>query len=319
MPAGKLRRKINSRARKRRGGTIGKYRPKYNLNTLQLSNVRPSNMRIPVQVKQQFFCRANASSMSSGVCMFLNLASPIAITHTVGGTWQKLYDSTNGTNNANEIQQLAAMYQHGHVLGAKAEYSIKFLQHRVDTTNGGSIPDSNPNELVMGVYSGVTKNNTYPTSATSPNALVGAHNFRQQRVLCSSQQRIDYGNNANSVFTAAGGTKRINGQINYSPRKILGVKDVVDVNDLKFNLGTATGAVEETFGCINVQHDVDTTSAGSTPIHKSVFNDFYLDLKVTYLLSVSEPSVEQGDNLGIIRNPATIRAAAVPFGGGTML
>ena len=307
------------KARKpRRKKTIGRYRPKFTLNTLQMANVRPSTMRVPIQVKQQFFCRALASSVSSGVCLFFNLSSPIAISHTVGGTVQKLYDSTGGTNYAQEIPQLASMYQHGHVLGAKCSYSIKFLQKRPDTTAGGTIVDSNPNELVQGVYSGVTKTNTFPTNTTQSNTLIGAHNFRQQRVLCSSQQRIDYGNNANSVFVPSGGTKRINGSINYSPRKILGVKDVTDVASLKFNLGTLTGSSEETFGCINVQHDLDNTHSGSSPIHKSVFNDFYIDVMTTYMVQVSEPSVERGDNMMITTNPSAIRNASVPFGGGTL-
>ena len=315
MPRKIVRR--NKRKPKKRNQT-GRYRPKYNLNTLQLSNVRPSTMRVPIQVKQQFFCRALASQLSQGVCLFFNMSSPIAISHTVGGQIQKLYDSTNGTNNAAEIAQLGTMYQHGHVLGSKCSYSIKFLQHRPDTTNGGTIVDSNPNELVQGVYSGITKVNTFPTTNTQSNTLVQAHNFRQQRVMCSSQQRIDYGNNSNSVFVPAGGTKRISGTVCYSPRKILGVKDVTDVNDLKFNLGTATGAPEETFACINVQHDLDNAHSGTSPIHKSVFNDFYIDVLTTYMVQVSEPATTRGSNLQVIANPAMVRAAAVPFGGGTL-
>ena len=208
MPAGKMNRyRRKPRARKRARGPIGRYRPKYTLNTLQISNVRPSTMRIPIEVKQQFFCRALASSASDGCCLFFNMSSPIAISHTTGGTSQ-------------QIPQLAAMYQHGHVLGSKLEYSIKFLQHRPDMTASGTIVDSNPNELVQGVYS-------------------------------------------------QGGIKRINGVCNYSPRKILGVKDVTDVNDLKFNLGTVTGSTEETFACVNVQHDF-TSSSATGAIHKTV-------------------------------------------------
>lgn len=293
MPAGKMKR---VKRNKRKAGPIGRYRPKYTLNTLQIQNVRPSTLRVPIEVKQQFFCRGLASSQQDGICLFFNMSSPIAISHTTGATSQLIYDTTGGTNYANEIPQLAAMYQHGHVLGSKLEYSIKFLQHRPDTTASGTIVDSNPNELVQGVYSGITKTNTFPTASTQPNTLVAAHNFRQQRVLCGAQSRYDWNNNSQSVAMSQGGTKRINGVCNYSPRKILGVKDVTDVNDLKFNLGTVTGSTEETFACVNVQHDFSSTSPTGA-IHKTLFNDFYIDCKVTYMVQVSEPSVTQGDNL----------------------
>ena len=301
---------------KKRGNTINRFRPKFNLNTLQLANVRPSTMKIPIECKLQYYCKALASQPGSGICIFLNMSAPIQIAHLLGGSYQETARTTTG-GNAQELATLASMYQHFHVLGSKAEYSIKFLQHRTDNTQGGSIPNTNPNELVMGVYSGVTKTNTYPIGSTQPNELIEAHNFREQRVLCSSQQRTASTGTNNAVFIPSGGTKRINGQLNYSPRKLLGVKDTADNSSLKGNLVTPSAPAEETFGCIAVQHAYDT-SLGGTGIHGDSFNDFYIDIKMTYLLQVSEPSAQRGNNLmGRVADARAIRSAAVPFGGGT--
>lgn len=310
------RRFVPKRRPKKRGNTIQKFRPKFNLNTLQLANVRPSTMKIPIECKLQFYCKALASQPGGALCLYLNMSAPIQIAHVLGGSYQETARTTTG-GNAQELATLAGMYQHYCVLGSKAEYSLKFLQHRTDNTSGGTIPNNNPNELVMGVYSGITKTNSYPTGSTQPNELIDAHNFREQRVLCGSQQRSSSTGINNAVFIPSGGTKRINGQLNYSPRKILGVKDVADNSSLKGSLTTPSAPAEETFGCISVQHAYDT-SLGGAGIHADSFNDFYIDVKMTYLLQVSEPSVTRGNNLmGRVADPRAIHSSAVPFGGGT--
>ena len=103
------------RVPRKKGGTKNKrgYRPQYNLHTLQIANVRPSVMRIPIQVKYQFHCQASTATEGYASCLYLKMSNPNLIYSTLGGNWAVLADTTAGTNVPSEMITLAQQYPHG--------------------------------------------------------------------------------------------------------------------------------------------------------------------------------------------------------------
>ena len=92
--------KRKPRSIRKRGGNTKKrgYRPQFNLHTLQISNVRPSVMRIPIQVKYQFHCTAAVNTEGYASCIYFKMSNLNAIYNTLGGNWAVLADTTAGTN-----------------------------------------------------------------------------------------------------------------------------------------------------------------------------------------------------------------------------
>lgn len=309
---------------RKRGGNRKKrgYRPQYNLHTLQISNVRPSVMRIPIQVKYQFHCTAAGNSHGYATNLYLKMSNPNLIYSTVGGIWSVLADTTAGTNVPPEMITLAQSYSHGHVLGSKCEYSIKFIQKRrtISDSSGNVLPNNNPNQQVQGVYSGVTRDNTHVTVNSQPNQLITNHNFREQRILCGANYgTLTSADGAAGSFTPAP-VKRVNGKMTYSPKRLLGIKDTTDNDSLKITLPGSVDPTENTWACINIQQACDKNTLGSsTNFNNDNFNDFYIDVKMTYLLQVSEPAVAQGENLAGVNAFTSLGSAPVANGGGTFV
>lgn len=323
MPT-KFSKRQKRRVPRKRGGNKHKraFRPQYNLHTLQIANVRPSVMRIPIQVKYQFHCTAASNSMGYGTCLYLKMSNPNTIYSTVGGIWTVLADTTAGTNVPQEMITLSQNYSHGHVLGSKAEYSLKFIQKRRTTSDssGNVVANNNPNQQVQGVYSGVTRDNSHIGIHSQPNELIVAHNFREQRCLAGANYgALTSSDGAAGSFTPAP-VKRLNGKITYSPKRLLGIKDTVDNDSLKMVLPGTVDPTENTWACINIQQALDINTLGSgTTFNRDNFNDFYIDVKVTYLLQVSEPATPQGQNLAGVNAFTSLGSAPVTDGGGTFV
>ena len=308
------------RVPRKRGGNRNKrgYRPQFNLHTLQISNVRPSVMRIPIQVKYQFHCTSAVATEGYATNLYLKMSNPNQIYSTLGGNWAVLADTTAGTNVPPEMITLAQSYSHGHVLGSKCEYSLKFVQKR--TPKDVSVtPNNNPNQQVQGVYSGIARDNTHVTVNSQPNQLITNHNFREQRVLCGANYGTDTTQGSAGYFTPAP-VKRINGKMTYSPKRLLGIKDVTDNDSLKISLPGTTDPSENTWACINVQQACDKNTLGSnSTFNVDHHNDFYIDVKMTYLLQVSEPAVGQGENLAGTNAYTMGARRAVANDGGTFV
>lgn len=314
------RRKTNKRVIRKRGGNKGygrRYRPAYNLNTLQISNTRPTTMRIPIQTKQQFFVK-NPSAAPFTTLFFFRMNSSNSIWQTNNPNVSLLADTTLNSNSASEMSTLSGMYSKGVVLGAKCEWSIKFVDNRTDVSD--TLPNTlnNPNQQVQGVYTGITRDNSYPTASVQPSTLIEAHNFKENRVLAGSFHKAG-STTTHTPYTGRGATKRLQGVIKYNPRKQLGVKDVQDVEELYLApLSNGLGS-EQTFACIDVQQALDTAVLTGSAMVPDAHNSFYLDVKMTYLLQVSEPSIVKQINLAGVPAHTSLGHAPVPGGGGTML
>jgi len=296
--------------------TIGRYRPAYNLNTLQIANVRPTTMRMPIQTKQQFFVKNPAAAPYSTI-FFFRLNAPSSIWQCSNSNAQLIADTTLNTNHASELNTLTGMYSKGIVLGAKCEWSLKFIDNRTDVSD--VLPDTlnNPNQQIQGVYTGICRDNSFPTTSTQPSTLIEAHNFRENRVLAGSFHKAG-SSTTHTPYTGRGATKRLQGVIKYNPRKQLGVKDVQDCEDLYLSPIVSSQGNEQTYACLDIQQALDTAFSGSALVPDS-HNSFYLDVKMTYLLQVSEPSIVKQDNLAGVSAFPYQGAPAVPMGGGTML
>lgn len=309
------RRANNKRRVRKRGGNRGygkRYRAAYNLNTLQIANTRPSTMRIPIQIKQQYFGKAPSSAPFSTV-MFWRMNSPNGIFQSTNPLVQLTADTTLGNNRAQEIDTLKSMYSKGVVLGAKLEWSLKFLDHRTDVSD--TLPDTagNPNQQIQGVYSGIARDLNNPTIHSQPSSLITNHNFKENRVLAGSFHTAG-ASTAHSPYTGRGATKRLQGSIKYSPRKQLGVKDTQDVDSLEIAPLNSMGN-EQTFACLDIQQAYDTGYAVGGALVPDTHNDFYLDVKITYMLQVSEPAIHKLNNLAGVG--AFAQANVVPGQGGT--
>lgn len=294
--------------------TVGRYRPAYNLNTLQISNTRPSTMRIPIQTKQQFFVK-NPSSAPFSTVFFFRLNAPSQIWQCSNSNAQLIADTTLGSNSAQELGTLSGMYSKGVVLGAKCEWSLKFIDNRTDVSD--VLPDTlnNPNQQIQGVYTGISRDNSFPTTATQPSTLIEAHNFREARVLAGSFHKAG-SSTTHTPYTGRGATKRLQGVVKYNPRKQLGIKDVQDCEDLYLSPLNSNQGNEQTYACLDIQQALDNVFTGSALV-PDAHNSFYLDVKMTYLLQVSEPSVVKQDNLSGVSAFTSLGHAPVPMGGGS--
>lgn len=309
------RRKIRKKGANKGYGR--KYRPAYNLHTLQISNTRPTTMRLPVQVKQQFFVK-NPSAIPYSTVFFFRLNAPTSIFSCSNPNISLLADTTGGTNTATEMANYASMYSKGVVIGAKCQWSLKFCDHRTDVSSVFPGTLTNPNQQVQGVYSGISRDNSYPTTATQPSALIEAHNFKENRVMAGSFHHVGSAT-AHSPYTGRGATKRLQGTIKYSPRKQLGIKDPQDVGDLSLEPLASGIGLEQTYACLDIQQALDTTILTGTAIEADAHNDFYLDVKMTYILQVSEPAVSKLTNLAGVEAFSSLGSAPVPGGGGSYL
>jgi hypothetical protein len=319
MPSKTTKRNNNQYRRKRRGAkkTVGRYRPAYNLNSLQISNVRPTTMRMPIQTKQQFFVK-NPTAAPFSTVFFFRLNAPSSIWQCSNPNAQLIADTTLNTNHASELNTLTGMYSKGIVLGAKCEWSLKFIDNRTDVS--ATLPDTlnNPNQQIQGVYTGVCRDNSFPTVNTQPSTLIEAHNFRESRVLAGSFHSQG-ASTTHTPYTGRGATKRLQGVIKYNPRKQLGIKDVQDCEDLYLSPIVSSQGNEQTYACIDVQQALDTVFSGSALV-PDAHNSFYLDVKMTYMLQVSEPSIVKQDNLSGVAAHTTLGSApVVPMGGGTFI
>ena len=300
--------------RRRNKGYGKRYRPAYNLNTLQIANTRPTTMRIPIQTKQQFFCKAPSAAPFSTV-MFFRMNSPNNIYSGSNSNCQIVADSTLGNNRAQEIDVLKGMYSKGVVLGAKLEWSLKFLDHRTDVSTVLPPTANNPNQQIQGVYTGIARDLNAPTTATQPSSLITNHNFKEHRVLAGSFG-THQSTGGHSPYSGRGATKRLQGTIYYSPRKQLGVKDTQDVDSLELAPLNSQGN-EQTFGVIDVQQAYDTGYAQAGGLTADTHNDFYLDVKMTYILQCSEPNTQKIQNLSGVGATTSLGYSVVPGQGGS--
>jgi len=316
MPYKRSKRSTRKRTVRKHGNkkTMGRYRPAYNLNTLQISNSRPTTMRMPIQTKQQFFVK-NPTAAPFSTVFFFRLNAPSQIWQCSNPNAQLIADTTLASNTAQELGTLSGMYSKGVVLGAKCEWSLKFIDNRTDVSD--VLPDTlnNPNQQIQGVYTGIARDNSFPTTSTQPSTLIDAHNFRENRVLAGSFHKAG-SSTTHTPYTGRGATKRLQGVIKYNPRKQLGIKDVQDCEDLYLQpLNTSQGN-EQTYACLDIQQALDVAFTGSALV-PDAHNSFYLDVKMTYLLQVSEPSIVKQDNLAGVSAFSSLGHAPVPGGGGS--
>lgn len=287
------------RPKKKRGTTaIQRSRPQFNLSTLQITNKRPSTLRVPVQIKLQYYVKAKSTKPGDGFVGFWRANAPYHISYIDGlASDYMLTAHTSASGGYSHIlDQMKSMYSHYYVKGSKMDWSIKFLEER--TVLDQALTNVNPNQLVNGVYSGVTRDSATPDSSTQCSDLVAAHNFREHRVLCGSKMPLISNNFTDQPSTS--GSKRLQGKCFYSPRKLLGVTDVGDCSELKYpSIGgfPTTPPPEHTWFCIDVQHALDKSLGQTDKMQADSFNDFYLDIKLSYDMVFTEPTTIAGSNL----------------------
>lgn len=285
------------RTRKARSA-VGRARPQFSLTTLQLTNKRPSTLRVPIQIKMQYFIKSKSNKPGDGFVGFWRANAPYDIEYIDTTACLPMLTATTALYNPGAyskiIDQMKDMYSHYYVTGSKLDWSLKFLEHR--TVLDEVYLASNPNQQVQGVYTGVTRDNSIPHNTTQPDDLIAAHNFKEHRVLAGTE--LDISTTAGIPAPPTSGSKRLQGSLYYSPKKLLGIKDVGDNENLRYSTTAALPAdAENTFFCIDVQHAL-TKSLGQTGrMQQDCFNDFYLDVKLSYNMVFSEPSIIAGENL----------------------
>lgn len=298
MPRKTFRPKRRPRRKTKKPRAVGQTRPQFSLTTLQLSNKRPSTIRVPVQLKMQYFVKALSTKPGDGFVGFWRANAPYDIEYIDITACAPMLTATTASYNpgaySKVIDQMKNMYSHYYVSGSKMDWSLKFLEHRTIMDEVYLI--TNPNQQVQGVYTGITRDKAIPDDGTQPDQLVEAHNFKEHRVLCGTE--LDLATTAGINAPATAGSKRIQGTMYYSPKKLLGIKDVGDNENLRYSTTAALPATsEDTFFCIDVQHALTKTLGQAGKMERDCFNDFYLDVKLSYNMVFSEPSIIAGENL----------------------
>ena len=280
-----------------------KYRPAFIYSDLQLLNKRPPMITTKATHTSSFFVRP--VDLQTGLVSMINCraATPFQPIYFGDGTQAQSHIQTLGETETTLFNQFSSMYNEAVVVGAKCEVHVKFLGQR-------TIPSdvtANPNQLEQLVALGIVNSTIdetsgrprlLPTETTVPSEWQGFQNFRVARVMADG--------NSTSQDPAA---RNIVSQIKnrdvylkayYSPKKLLGLKDVMDHQQTRFAMAgnTTRRPIELPQFMLAIAHNCDATLQG-VPIRRAYHNDCYVTLKTTYIVKCLESSAVRGENLAV--------------------
>lgn len=294
---------------KTRGYKKGAYRPRFISRELQLLNRRPQMLTQKCVHQESFYLRqptpVGPAQLSLLQCRAAYPGSPIFWGDNQG-TLQ--YPQSLTKTDTTLFSQMASMYREAYVIGAKMEVHIKFIGQRNVGTAQAQNPSQLENLVALGVINGSVDqatglpNNNLDVNAF-PSEMAEKNNFRVARVMC--------GGNSLDGSNLQGGTnlrtKDVVLKAYYSPKKTLGIKDVADEHQLRFQLSNTNipANFENPQFVLAIGHNCDNTNT-QEPIVRGTHNDCYVTIKTTYIVKCVEPTDARGDNLIITTAGQTI-------------
>jgi len=286
---------------KGRSSAKPKYRPPYIYSDLQLLNKRPPMLTTKATYTGSFFVRPVQDQTGLVTMISCRAATPHDPLYFGDKTNSQTHVQILGQTPTTLFNQFSSMYNEAVVVGAKCEVHVKFLGQR-------TIPSditSNPNQLEQLVTLGIVNStiqepssrpNLLPTETTVPSEWQGYQNFRVSRVMAdgNSESTNDAARNIVSQIK----NKDVYLKAFYAPKKLLGLKDVMDHQQTRFGMGanTTKRPIELPQFVLGIAHNCDSTLTGA-PIRRAYHNDCYVTMKTTYIVKCLESSTVRGENL----------------------
>lgn len=294
-----------------KGAPKSAYRPRFISRELQLFNRRPQMLTQKVVHSESMYVRQLAPAPGqAGVFSLLQCRAsfpgdPIFL-GDLNGTQTNQFQSLTKTETT-LFSQMSEMYEEAYVVGAKMEAHIKFLGQRPVGTDQGQNPSQQEMLVALGVVPGTVDAAHIPQNdirkTDHPTDFTERQNFRVSRVMVGGNSLSpDSLNNATNIRT-----KDLVLKAYYSPKKLLGIKDVADKGNLRFPINSALQPVHEMEipqFVLAIGHNCDNTST-SLPIVRGAHNDCYITFKTTYIVRCVEPTDARGFNLLITTGTQT--------------
>lgn len=294
-----------------RGAPKSAYRPRFISRELQLLNRRPQSLTQKVVHSESMYIRqlppagGNSGVFSLLQCRASFPGDPMYFGDATG-TQTNHFQSLTKTETT-LFNQMGEMYEHAYVIGAKIEVHVKFLGQRPVGPDQAQNPSQQEMLVALGVVPGTVNTGHVPQNdirfTDHPTDFTERQNFRVSRVMVGGNSLSSDSTNQPTNLR----TKDLVLKAYYSPKKILGVKDVADVEKLKFPIDNALQAVHEMElpqFVLAIGHNCDNTST-SLPIVRGAHNDCYITFKTTYIVKCVEPTDARGSNLLITTNSGT--------------
>lgn len=289
---------------KTRGYKKGSYRPRFISRELQLLNRRPQMLTQKCVHQESFFLRQPTPG-SSGQLSILQCRASFPGNPIYWGDVNNVqtYPQSLTKTETTLFSQMSSMYKEAYVVGAKMEAHIKFVGQRPVGTAQAQNPSQLENLVAIGVINGgVTSPGSFPSNPMDidefPSEVAEKNNFRVARVMCAGNS-LD-GSNLQGGTNLR--TKDLVLKAYYSPKKTLGIKDVADDHQCRFQIANKDQALLTNFEnpqfVLAIGHNCDNTD-NTQPILRGAHNDCYVTIKTTYIVRCVEPTDVRGDNLVI--------------------
>lgn len=303
------RRKTYKPKRKTRHGVgrsapKSKYRPRWIGSELQLTNRRPQSMTTKLSVLRTYFVRPQVG-VNNWSFLRVRCGSPFEPWATgSGGQLQPARWMVQSFVDSTIFDQFSALYEEAYVTGAKATAHVKFIGER----NIISL-ESAPNALQQVIVMGIQNTDDVAQGAIDPDdtcsTVVKKQNFRSSRVLCGGNSNAGLPNTPNiTQFNM----KQVRQSAYYSPKKLLGIKDVGDYEDARFKMtsdGIDDQRIPPMYGGATTQYDKgpyftlglahESDSLGGE-FNRLNHNDAYVTVKVDYIIKMVKPTPDRGFN-----------------------
>lgn len=289
-----------------RGAPKSKYRPRFLGSELQLTNRRPQSMTTKISVLRTYFCRPQ-QGVNNWSFIRIRCGSPFEPWATgSGGQLQPARWNVQSFVDSTIFDQFGSLYEEAYVIGAKATAQVKFIGQR----NILSLENA-PNMLQQVIAMGVQMSDDPQQGAIDPDDLcstvVKKQNFRTSRVLMGGNSSAPLPN----VSTVTQNTyKQVQQSAYYSPKKLLGIKDVSDYEDARFKMANPQVGLDDPrippmYGGANVQYNAgpyftlglghESDSLGGE-FNRLNHNDAYVTVKVDYIIKMVKPTPDRGFN-----------------------
>lgn len=307
MPAKKSYRKKGPRKGYKgvtKGAPKSAYRPRFINRELQLLNRRPQVLTQKCVHQESFYLRQIAAPGNTGEFSVLQCraafpGNPIFWGDFTGGI--QLYPQTMTRTDTTLFNQMSSMYREAYVVGAKMEAHIKFTGRRPVLEPAAQNPSQQEMLCAIGVVNGGVHPSGTPdnpiTADMPPSQLAEQNNFRVARVMCAGTSTD--GTNLQGGTNLR--TKDLVMKAYYSPKKLLGIKDVADNKNSRFPITTANQLLPDDFEnpqfILAIGHNCDNETNLSEPIVRNAHNDCYVTIKTTYIVRCVEPTTDRGSNL----------------------
>lgn len=288
-----------------KAGGKSAYRPRFIAKEIQLLNRRPQMLTQKCVHQESFYLSQPApnpiGSFSLLQCKAAYPANPV---HWGDSVSTLTYPQTLTQTQTSLFNQFGAMYREAYVVGAKMEVHVKFCGRRAIGSFQANNPSQQENIVALGVINSKAGQTGLPINDLQitdlPSTFAERQNFRVARVMVAGNSSL-----TNSTAQATNlRTKDVKMTAYFSPKKMLGLKDVADHNASRFALDDAEqdqDKFEAPQFVLAIGHNCDNQNQG-LPIVRGAHNDCYVTIKTTYIVKCVEPTDERGSNL-IITTP----------------